>query len=522
MNGVLQFRVLRSGVLLASLGFLSLHSHSADTVDRVVSHPAVCGSTRPGMFLADCLAGTESLDIVVIGDSNTGSALEGLWGYHNGLSEALLKLGARPYATAVFPTMLRGTIASTGGWRCWTYFPSSKGTALIDGSTLSQKHQWSSWNCLSALMRYGPTEPPSIDGWALVPTGQYLQTYNAVFLQANNPMSAFGEQLVFRVRYGEFSEVGGSFTPAVFEGDRMITQGAPCNSGSAKPVLGTCELEFLATGDDVRAAWSGGGSVGPVAIQWQSIYRRCKGWSVTSHAYMSGSTQLQIATAVTSSGRPYVESVLREHRERQRAAGGRGRLLLWIHGGINGTTTPAEWSHSTERVISMYRSVWQDLGFPADDLAAIAFVGVQSNAADLSNGGTPLAPVRTFARELGYRIPELAVIHMPSIISYAELARPPSLYQGFPDNTAHLSGGPGTVTDGYSVVSQRVIDRLVLHAQCLADIDGSTVVDSADMGFLMANWNLSGALTGADISGDGRVDGSDLVFLLDGWGPCPP
>ena len=114
---------------------------------------------------------------------------------------------------------------------------------------------------------------------------------------------------------------------------------------------------------------------------------------------------------------------------------------------------------------------------------------------------------------------------MPSIISYAELVGPPSLYQGFPNNTVHLSGGPGTVTDGYAVVSQRVIDRLVLHAQCPADLNGDGFVDGADLGTMLAGWGPCQTQNPScvpDLNFDGIVDGGDLAILLAGWGPCPP
>ncbi len=56
---------------------------------------------------------------------------------------------------------------------------------------------------------------------------------------------------------------------------------------------------------------------------------------------------------------------------------------------------------------------------------------------------------------------------------------------------------------------------------CEADLDGSGVVDGADLGLLLLNW---GACTEccADLSGGGVVDGADLGLLLLNWGPCEP
>lgn len=59
--------------------------------------PGVQGSERAGQMLSDAIAGTDSVDIVVFGDSNAGSAAS--CGYTFGWSSALSALGAPTYAT---------------------------------------------------------------------------------------------------------------------------------------------------------------------------------------------------------------------------------------------------------------------------------------------------------------------------------------------------------------------------------------------------------------------------------------
>ncbi|MCA9286109.1 MAG: hypothetical protein KDA22_12870 [Phycisphaerales bacterium] len=49
----------------------------------------------------------------------------------------------------------------------------------------------------------------------------------------------------------------------------------------------------------------------------------------------------------------------------------------------------------------------------------------------------------------------------------------------------------------------------------LGDLDGNGVVDGADLGLLLSNWNESGI---GDLNADGIVDGSDLGLLLANWG----
>jgi len=59
-----------------------------------------------------------------------------------------------------------------------------------------------------------------------------------------------------------------------------------------------------------------------------------------------------------------------------------------------------------------------------------------------------------------------------------------------------------------------------VRAQCPGDLNGSGVVDGADLGALLTAWGTSGGEFGADITGDGIVDGADLGVLLVKWGPC--
>lgn len=58
---------------------------------------------------------------------------------------------------------------------------------------------------------------------------------------------------------------------------------------------------------------------------------------------------------------------------------------------------------------------------------------------------------------------------------------------------------------------------------CAGDIDGDGVVDSADMAYLLTQWELvtpcNEGLT-ADLDGSGVVNAADLTILLGSWGAC--
>jgi len=60
---------------------------------------------------------------------------------------------------------------------------------------------------------------------------------------------------------------------------------------------------------------------------------------------------------------------------------------------------------------------------------------------------------------------------------------------------------------------------IIERAQCTGDLDGSGVVDGADLGGLLGAWGPPGSP--ADLDGDGTVGGADLGMMLGNWGTCP-
>ncbi len=60
---------------------------------------------------------------------------------------------------------------------------------------------------------------------------------------------------------------------------------------------------------------------------------------------------------------------------------------------------------------------------------------------------------------------------------------------------------------------------MIERAQCTGDLDGSGVIDGADLGGLLGNWGPAGGP--GDLDGDGIVGGADLGVMLGNWGACP-
>jgi hypothetical protein len=57
--------------------------------------------------------------------------------------------------------------------------------------------------------------------------------------------------------------------------------------------------------------------------------------------------------------------------------------------------------------------------------------------------------------------------------------------------------------------------------QCVGDLDGNGVVNSADLTAILGAWGPCPGPCPADINGDGVVDPVDLTAVLSGFGECP-
>jgi hypothetical protein len=55
---------------------------------------------------------------------------------------------------------------------------------------------------------------------------------------------------------------------------------------------------------------------------------------------------------------------------------------------------------------------------------------------------------------------------------------------------------------------------------CVADLNGDSTVDGADLATLLSAFGQPPGDSSADIDGNGMVDGFDLARLLAAWGPC--
>lgn len=454
----------------------------------VRSGPVVFGSIRASRLLQELVDGSNSLDIVVVGDSSTGNAQVGMWGYHGGFSQALHELGLPCYGLPVLPVMTgRGSSAgSTGGWNCSAYLHPAGG-ALLHGNQSGVATAYAAWSPGSEWVRYGSVSavPPNTEDWAYIPTGSYSNNYNAIDLWATHPLNDPALELWHRIRFGTFEQPGGFFQARVraYDGTPVHAVGPVQGTEADVASFRVHEYPFRVSTpiEKVGASWSGGpaGAQGPCAIHSHSIYCRRKGWSVTSHGYLAGYSSKRIREVLLGVGATPLRLQLQELRERQRAAGGGGRVLVLATSGINGVETPEDWVSCHGTLHDLYQSAWQDLGYPDEDFAMVSFVSVPANAADnsLAGAGGNLMAVREAARDLALVLPGFTVVDAKTIMPFGRamigvgngrsyFRRTGNLPNPGPDDTAHLSGGelPSSArdsSDGYTIVSHEIIRALL-------------------------------------------------------------
>jgi hypothetical protein len=390
------------------------------TDNLITLKDGVFGSTRASKFVQDLANGIDSIDFLVVGDSNTGSAVAGMWGYHNGLSEALNNKGWQCYGTSVFPivTEVGGTgiqSSTANGWRCgaslikpWNGVASSgQGSEPLRSGNSTQAqtdapdyyNMWSPAGYIDmtavnpVFVRYGSSGTgslgPNIDSWAFLSanSASYFNSYGMGILE-NHPLAVPGTPLYYRIKYGKFLTANnttvspsqnGGFCPVVFKTSGNINSGGTeLTSRSIVSSLaanaGEVGKEFInestfttATQTGYRAGWAYVGSgtnktCGPIALHSQSIYAKRKGWAVTSLTYLGGYNSESIAGVLAGVKNTSLKALLREIRERQRDATGSGRVIIVAQSGVNSyPASPGPNYETPDRWTTAYTSIWDTI-----------------------------------------------------------------------------------------------------------------------------------------------------------------
>ena len=562
--------------------------------------PTVYGSRRASQFLKDLASNADSLDVVILGDSNTGSALSGGWGWLAGIQQSLSNLGAPCYGTPLCPFVDRsnsGQARFYGNWRgsMATIATSASYLSGLTASTVSptvaDAVPYTAWNAASVRCSYGAYNPQGtlsgvtitgtagqfactstklqvgqqvqitgtfsgsgsisgytsgvfyhiiatngnttfqlsataggtpltttagtptgltytstadFDDWVYIPssaTGLFISGGSGISIQEHHPLAANGVVQFLRVRYGKVATAEGRFIPNVYANGaangltRLINGGAGISgavsmtlgAGETSPTFNMHEVQFTANGKGHSAhaiGYNSSGtefSQGPGALFCQSVYRKSKGFAVHSHAYQSGANTTEISNVISSTANSNISLLLREIRERQIAAGGSGRVLLWVHSGVNGADTTTTWTNGHKAIWEKYKTVWSSLGYPASDLAVVSIVTPPQNSNDTSGSGATLADVRTAANSMAIDNSDMCVVDVKKLMSYSALVEGTgnaSYYQRFAntpnigsDISFHLSGGTVTTTS-QETATVTTANSITLTGTTAVTVDG--------------------------------------------------
>jgi hypothetical protein len=349
------------------------------------------GSSRAGSFIRDAIAGRDSVDIVVCGDSN--SAFNG--GYSRAWNSQMVAHGATLYGTGLYPAAQGGSIGAAIGSHTTVgiaafpgrYTGQTSGVAwLAAGSGAGFSAIDDVWNKNAGAMRpYSGTGTGDYGvEWMYYGTGTNDSTTNfSIEIQAACPTPP-AENWVARTGYVTFATGSGYFV------NRWTIDASPYTTLAAEKFLtntGTlgyavAETEIGAnpgrTGDIKCSPYNAGGSGGtlypdsvsaPAGFLFFSAFVRRKGFAVTQIQNYGGATTTQLVDGITGAGGT-LTTYLRELRERQISGGGTGRVVIWLNSGTNGgPAAPSNWSEGATDLRDDVLARWISLGYPTQDLA---------------------------------------------------------------------------------------------------------------------------------------------------------
>jgi len=258
---------------------------------------------------------------------------------------------------------------------------------------------------------------------------------------ANTANSGLGQQSTTTVSAS--GDVWDTYTHTIAAGTRFLY---PASAGGAA----TNYLRMALDGDGIGAA---NGIQPGTSVGMCSIYRNIKGTASSIMEYRGGATLTQIATDITQARDGFCTTLLKETRLRQIAAGGSGRVLIAIQGGVNS----ADWSPSSpqvaitavESIKTDIKTAWAALGYPASDLLFMFMVSHPTNAGDAA-----LTVLRTFAKNYYVGSADTLFVDLNDI----------SPYQTILDNNWYADDGNAhldEVTRGYEAIASRIVSNIL-------------------------------------------------------------
>jgi hypothetical protein len=186
------------------------------------------------------------------------------------------------------------------------------------------------------------------------------------------------------------------------------------------------------------------------------VYRAIKGTASSIMEYRGSATLTQLATDINQAKTGFCTTLLKETRERQIAAGGSGRVLICIQGGVNSgdwsPSNPAVAITAVESIKTDIKSAWATLGYPAADLLFLFMVSHPIDAGDAS-----LTVLRMYAQNYYASSSDTLFVNLNDIAPFTTITA-----NNWFDNlgNAHLD----EITRGYEAISSRIVSNILRYS----------------------------------------------------------
>ena len=458
-------------------------------VGSSVSPVGVYGSREAARFVAEAVNNTASLDCLWIGDSNTG--YNG-WGWCDGFQHGLSQAGANIYGSMLwFPWNSQPNI----GYRShvnasFSAYPLTNlvaGTGGSSGASAGLKSTYSVGGGQLTIQGNAGTSPDFVDvpsartgdGYTEVDVRMYMRNIQtgssaAIDVGYTEPMPiGFNDSLTFRAqvnlrtggtaqlksRWGTtangelYKQTYTTVSPSTTAWT-TYTHTIPAASRFVYP--GTGAQEFIKVSLDGSGVGGADAIKAGTSLGICSVYRNIIGTSCSIMEYRGSATLTQIASDISLAATGFCNMLLKETRERQIAAGGTGRVLICIQGGVNSgdwsPSNPAAAITAVESIKTSLKTQWAALGYAATDLYFLFMVSHPFDAGDAS-----LTVLRTYAQAYYTNSTDTLFVNLNGIAPYTKI-----LSNNWYDNggNAHLD----EATRGYEAISSAIVNNICKFA----------------------------------------------------------
>ena len=444
----------------------------------------ILGSLSITKWLQDAKAGTDSLDFAWIGDSNVAKVLVNNepWlpnGFVDNFVLAGISSGITMYGTPVVPAGAPITSNSSNTNAAGYYTVQRYGTDTASG------RGWTSGNIA------GPTGFANEFGVSLgnfTPlggSGGFSDFGKAGYIWVDSGQGATGNGLNWYIGNTGgipgittnnlwFRMIAGTTgnTPGVVStwydyssSNKLkyinvgITGGFTAYGITLEPVtMGNTAFNFYFNG----LPFAGYNATGPVGIAMTSLYNSVKGIASSTLHECAGASLGQmwksISLAGISANNNTIVNYLKEYYNRQRVAGGSGRVCVAIEGGVNfdnGTSLADKGTNGAnyiQSMISFVTSEWSRAGLPSDKLTFLVFNTWEQNA---GNDWNTIYPVISDAMSNYAK-------NQTGNVTYVNVYNFGGTYNGLTAGGYYNTGETGHLSaNGYKVLSKNIMDTLL-------------------------------------------------------------